>query len=147
MFKIPAMLVVLIVGLIVSGYFAFISSRPNTVKIPQADDKLKSLLKDFNKTAIANPSPEMNALVRNVNWILENNKDTTLHVKRVLHQDLKSLNMTASLMDTMLDKSRIDFDEDVSTVLDRTYRIKEIHDKDIQDQINILQQMIRRGNK
>jgi ABC-type transport system involved in Fe-S cluster assembly fused permease/ATPase subunit len=147
-FKIGFYLFCFIIALISSLYLMFRKVKPKKVEVKLLESPQQQLALEFNQFIKSHPSRELDTMVGNLNWIIKNDYQRDLRVKRVIHQDLKSL-VEMSRLRHKLERKDIETERAYSaalkTIADRTTTLRYEKDQMIRDEILILSDMIK-GN-
>lgn len=149
MFKLTFLGVLLLKGFFVSGYFAFFHGKPKTINATLIEASNAYLADALNEYIKREPSEKLNTLVDNLNWIIDNDYQRDIRVKRVIHQDLKSL---VEIHTLLLKLDRPDevalevYNSSLDTIVNRTHKLRYIKDEYIRDEILLLGDMIE-GNE
>lgn len=147
--KLTWILVFLLSGFILSAYFAFFHNRPRKVKIQLLEAPQQDLALELNSFIASRPDDERLAvMVDNLNWIIRNDYQRDLRVKRVIHQDLKSLVEMSRLYDRLERPdpvTREAYEDALTTITERTTNLRHNKDQAIRDEILLLGEMIE-GN-
>lgn len=148
MFKILLYLAWFVVAFVGALYFAFRKVKPKKVDVKLLEAPQQQLALELNQFIKANPSRELDTMVGNLNWIIKNDYQRDLRVKRVIHQDLKSL-VEMSRLRHKLERKDADvertYNEALKTISARTTTLRYEKDQMIRDEILILSDMIK-GN-
>lgn len=151
MFKLTMLGVLLLKGFIVSGYFAFFHGQHRQVKVKLLEGTGDvGLAMALNKFVRTNPTPELNQLIDDLNWIMEHDMSRDIRVKRLIHQDLKSLVEITNLRKNL---SEVDYeiqqayDQSFQTICERARNLRTADNRDIRNEILILSDMIEGNDK
>lgn len=121
---------------------------PKKVKMQMLEAPQRDLALEFNSFLASNPSEDLNRLVSDLNWIIKNDYQRDIRVKRIIHQDLKSLvdmNKLREQLGRNDDQTSLAYRQAVATIAERTSKLRYTKDENIRDQILILGDMIK-GN-
>lgn len=138
----------LVGGLLFSAYMAFWPRKPKKVKMQMLEAPQQELALEFNSFLASNPSEDLNRLVSDLNWIIKNDYQRDIRVKRIIHQDLKSLVDMSKLREQLGrddEQTSLAYRQAVATIAERTSNLRYAKDENIRDQILILGDMIK-GN-
>jgi hypothetical protein len=151
MTKAAIMLMLLVKGLVVSGYFAFFHSRPKQVNLqPFEGSHMRKYLVELNRFAREHPNPSLDSFMVDLDWIIRNQYERDLRVRRLVHQDLKSLVEITRLYDTLErddNDSHQVYHDALSNIAARMNKLRHTKDQAIRDEILLLGDMIQRNNK
>lgn len=149
MFGKAALGILLIKAFVASGYFAFFHNKPKKIEIKQIEGANNGKLAvELNVFIMQNPSDTMNELVTDLNWILKNDYQRDIRVKRIIHQDLKGLVDIHRLVEKL---ERVDpqtqetFDNSLKLIAERVNTLRYAKDETIRNEILMLGEMIE-GN-
>ena len=149
MFKMAFLGVFLLKGLLVSGYFAFFHGKPKQLDIKLLQDS-SAQAKELNQFVQEHPSPELTALMRDLDWVIRNEYQRDIRVKRIIHQDLRSLAEMSRLYD-MLERSDSEsqqaYQDALSTISDRMNKLRHTKDMAIREEILLLGDLIKRNDR
>tara|TARA_R110000851_G_C12835872_1_gene541204 strand:+ start:98 stop:622 length:525 start_codon:yes stop_codon:yes gene_type:complete len=174
MFKLSIIALLLIKGLVVSGYFAFFRNKPikdDTVhgwhnpythktsvytdgkwQIVKLDGSVEmQLVSDsFNKFVEKYPSELLHTLVDDLNWLINNKYDRDIRVKRVIHQDLEGLTAMMELREKLErpnEPSLLAYEQALNTITTRVNLLRHTKDQTIRDEILMLGDLIKRNDR
>jgi len=148
--KLTWILVLVLGGFFTSAYFAFFRNRPKLVKHKRLEITKQGLGAQFNFHAAKNPSKKMDALIDDLNWIIKNDYHRDIRVKKLMHQDMRSLVEISTNMDRL---ERVDavaqevYDNALNTISNRASNLRHSKDQVIRDQILMLGEMIEGNGK
>jgi hypothetical protein len=145
MFKGAAFFVLLIAGLILSAYFAFFWRRPKKVEMKLLEKSHRDLALELNSFIVSNPGEKLNRLVEDLNWLLKNDYQRDIRVKRVIHQDLAGLVAISKLREKLEREDRqtaLTYRQALATITDRTRQLRHSKDETIREEILMLGEMI-----
>lgn len=150
MFKIPIILFFVVKGLLISGYFAFVHGRPKKISVDKVAESSQNLAKQFNSFADVHPSDKMSQLVEDLEWILDNDYRDDVRIQNVIHKDIKNL-LDMGHFRSLLQQPDVvveqQFEDSLTTIIQRTTDIRHSKDEDVKAQIRLLGETIGKGGK
>lgn len=146
MLKLSSIIIFVLASLVISGYFAFFYRQHRHIDTKKLERSQKEFADELNLFMKNNPSINLDECVANINWLIRNDYQSDIRVKRLVHQDIKSLAEMSRLQDKL---ERTDpqtaqaFGDAIKTITDRSKKIRYTQDQHIRDEIILLSDMIK----
>ena len=150
MIKLTMIGVFLLKGFLISGYFAFFHGRGHQVNTKLLQDTGRESAEKINSFIVMNPNENLNEMVTNLNWIIRNDYQRDIRVRRVIHQDLHSLVEMSHLyekLDRPDTKTLAAYQAAITTITDRTVALRKAKDQTIRDEILLIGKIIERNDR